>query len=279
MDIIIMIVFGCFAGLAAGLLGLGGGVIFVPVLAYVFLHQDIGGPFYYMHLAVGTSLAIMIFTSATSFMENRKKQRISRYAFKTTIPWVILFCTLGAVVASFLPSYVLSLFFALLLILMMFKLFRKIIQPSSKKKFADDVIADDIDIHIKSHSAVLNGVLIGLQGGMLGGGGGVITVPYLTHKGYPIKIATGTSSAITIPITIIGTITYIILGFFDHIHVAYAIGYIYWPALLCMAPTSMIFAKLGVKLSSHIPPKTLEIMLLLLMFALTIKMIDLVFAQ
>ena len=276
MDIVIMIVFGCFAGLAAGLLGLGGGIIFVPVLAYVFLHQGIGGPFYYMHFAVGTSLAIMIFTSATSFRENRKKRRISKYAFKRTIPWVVLFCTSGAVVASFLPSYMLSLFFALLLILMMFKLFRKIIQRPSKKKF-DDVVADDIDINIKSHSAVFNGMLIGLQGGMLGGGGGVITVPYLTHKGYPIKIAAGTSSAITIPITIIGTIAYIVLGFFDHLHVAYTIGYIYWPALLSMAPTSMIFAKLGVKLSSHIPPKVLEIMLLLLMFGLMIKMIDLVF--
>ncbi len=274
-----MIIFGCFAGLAAGLLGLGGGVIFVPVLAYVFLHQGIGGPFYYMHFAVGTSLAIMIFTSATAFRENKKKHRINKYAFKRTIPWVVLFCTSGAVVASFLPSYMLSLFFALLLILMMFKLFKKVIQPSSKKKFADGVIADDIDIHIKSHSAIFNGILIGLQGGMLGGGGGVITVPYLTHKGYPIKIATGTSSAITIPITIIGTIAYIILGFFDHIHVACALGYLYWPALLCMAPTSMIFAKLGVKLSSSIPPKVLEIMLLLLMFGITIKMIDLVFTH
>ena len=141
-----------------------------------------------------------------------------------------------------------------------------------KAKYTNKAPHESTDNIISTKSAAFNGMLIGLQGGMLGGGGGIVSVPYLTHKGYPIKIATGTSSAITIPIVIIGAISYIILGYLDHNHIDYATGYVYWPGVLCMAPTSMIFAKIGVKLSSHVPSKVIETLLLFLMLILTIKM-------
>ena len=139
-------------------------------------------------------------------------------------------------------------------------------------RYTNQVELETTNNIISLKSAAFNGMLIGLQGGMLGGGGGIISVPYLTHKGYPVKIATGTSSAITIPIVIIGTLSYIVLGYLDHDHISYATGYVYWPGVLCMAPTSMIFARLGVKLSSYVPSKAIETLLLSLMIILTIKM-------
>lgn len=269
-----MISFGCIAGILAGLLGLGGGVIFAPIYAYIFLHFGITTQEAYMHYAIGSSLATMIFTSSMSFNENLKHGRVNSYAFKRIITWVVFFCLIGSIFASFLPSIVLCIFFASLLAFMIYRLIQKIYKRS---RISTQNKSQHSDTHISPVSSFFNGMLIGLQGGMLGGGGGIISVPYLTHKGYSIKVASGTSSALTIPIVIIGTLSYIILGYIDHSNIPFSTGFVYWPGVICMAPTSLIFTKIGVKLSTKASSKVLEGILITLMTIIMIKMLILIF--
>ncbi len=267
MEIIIFICLGMVTGILAGILGIGGGMIVVPALAFIFGYTGIGSE-YSMQYAAGTSLAIMIFTAISTVYKNYRLQRIYIPAFKQTIVWIIIFLIIGAVIARFLQGFILGLIFALMLLVLLIKMLRQ----DKAHKYNIEMNANNINITIPKKKSFIYGSLIGLKSGLLGIGGGAISIPYLTRYKVPIKIASATTSAFTLPISILGTICYCILGATDHIDTAYATGYIYWPAVLFIAPLSMIFAVFGTKIATHLSPKSIRLIFIILFAILIIKM-------
>ncbi|MFZ9035999.1 MAG: sulfite exporter TauE/SafE family protein [Francisellaceae bacterium] len=260
---IILILAGCLTGLIAGLLGIGGGIILVPVLAYVFSLMS-ATESAYIQFAAGTSLAVMIFTSISAVSHKLKHHEVNITFFKKLAPWIIAFNIIGAICAHFLHPHIITLLFALLLAFMFFKMMRQ---------------KAHIDPKIKPSHPVKNalwGSLIGIKSGLFGIGGGMISIPYLHGLGLPMKIASGTSSAFTFIIAITGTTSFIISGHLSHLDIAWTWGYVYLPAVIAVAPTSMIFAKIGAKLATKTSAKFIKWLFLCVLFVATAKMIWLV---
>jgi uncharacterized membrane protein YfcA len=268
MEIIAFIVLGIFAGLAAGVLGIGGGMIIVPSLAIIFGYMGIGSHFMVQY-ASGTSLAIMIFTSSIAVYKNYRLKRIYFPAFKQTIPWILVSIIIGAGIARFLPGPILSLFFATMLL---FLLIGMLLQ-NKDHKYNTEILSANININIPRKASFFYGLLIGFKSGLLGIGGGAISIPYLTKYKMPIKIASATTSAFTLPVAIIGTACYWLLGMTDKVEQIYSSGYIYWPAVIAIAPISMLSVPFGTKLATYLQPKIIRLMFIVLLIILITKML------
>ena len=256
---ILLIISGCITGVLAGLLGIGGGLIIIPVLAYVFYHSPETANAY-MQYAAGSSLGIMIFTAIASVPHKLKKREVNFSIVAMMAPWIIISDILGAVVARFLNAKVLGILFAVLLMSMFLRMLlqsTKLKEPkrNSKRKMA------------------FWGSLVGFKSGVFGIGGGIITIPYIHSLGHPIRTAIGTSSLFTLIISVVGSITFVITGLTSIEHIDWSLGYVYLPAVLCVAPTSMIFSKIGARLSSKTSPTLLKVIFLSILFISTVKMI------
>lgn len=265
MIVILYILLGSVTGFFAGMLGVGGGLIIVPGLAMIFKYYY-GYTGLYMHFAAGTSLAIMIFTAISSVRKNSAQKRIIWPIVWRILPWIIMGEILGAFIADSLNAFVLSMIFGVITLLLAIKMV--IFLFNSKHK--------NIDGNKTSINKVVSnimGTIIGLKSGLLGLGGGIISVPFLNSCGISMKKATGTSSALTLPISIIGTICFIFLGIHPYHHIAFAVGYVYWPAALVIIPCTMFFAPIGCTLSYMMPTKWLRIILIIFLIFVTYKML------
>ncbi|MDA0910813.1 MAG: sulfite exporter TauE/SafE family protein [Proteobacteria bacterium] len=258
--ILLLIFSGCLTGILAGLLGIGGGLIIVPVLAFVF-HQLPETTSAYMQFAAGTSLGIIIFTALSSVPHKLRAREVSFDIVIKMLPWIISMNIVGAVIAHFLSSRLLGLLFALLMLFMFLRMLFQSSHTIDKPKRSG-----------KRKSAFW-GSVVGIKSGFFGIGGGIITIPYINSLGYSIRIAIGTSSLFTLIIAITGSITFIVTGLMDHIELSWSLGYLYLPAILCVVPSSMIFSKIGAKLSSKTPPKVLKVIFLVLLLGVSIKML------
>jgi len=251
---------GAACGLLAGLLGIGGGVVIVPVLvsyfAFFHLQRDLT-----MHYAAGTSFGIMIFTAISSVYQHKRLGHMIFPIIVRMLPWVVLGTCLGAIVARFLHSAVLSIIFGVFLLLisanMLFKL-------KGVKRYIHRKIN-------RQHVRIVS-TLIGLMSGMLGIGGGALTVPFLRYNGIPMKKSSGSAAFLTLPIALCGFTLFLILGLSRHT-LPWATGYIYWPAILCVAPISILFANLGARLTHRLRPEILQIAFSLLLVVLGVKML------
>lgn len=267
MEFIIYVIIGALTGIFAGLLGIGGGMIVVPALALLFEHFHIGAH-YNVQFASGTSLAIMIFTSLATIYRNHQLKRIYYPALKQTIGWVLVTIILGAVVARFLHGDIIAVIFAGMLLILLIKMLKQ----DSYHKYNAETLASNISVHIPRKKAFYYGCIIGLKSGLLGIGGGAIAIPYLTRYKVPIKIACATTSAMTLPIAVVGCICYMITGLTGGMHQSMSTGYIYWPAVVLIAPASMIASKFGTKLASILSPKSIRLIFILLFSILIIKL-------
>ena len=265
MIIILYIALGSIAGVMAGMLGIGGGLIIVPGLAMIFKYHY-GYTNQYMHLAAGTSLAIMIFTAISAMRKNHTQKRVVWPIFWRIIPWIVAGDILGAFFANFLTATTLSLIFGSITLCLTVKM---IISALKIKHEKDE--KEKTTIH-KTLSAFI-GSIIGLKSGLLGIGGGAISVPFLHSCGLSIKKATGTSSAFTFPIAIVGTICFMLLGLSHHLHITHTIGYIHWPAALIIIPCTMFFAPIGCTLSYKMSTKWLHIIFILFLILVSYKML------
>ena len=140
-----------------------------------------------------------------------------------------------------------------------------------KAKHKKEEEKEVINIH-KLASAIV-GTIIGLKSGLFGIGGGAISVPYLNSFGLPMKKATGTSSAFTLPISIVGTICFICIGMFNHSNIPYSIGYVHWAASVIIIPFTMYFAHIGCLISNRMPTKWLRAAFILFLLFVSCKML------
>nr|VFK15122.1 MAG: Uncharacterized membrane protein YfcA [Candidatus Kentron sp. LPFa] len=245
MDIVSLLLLGVVAGILAGLLGIGGGVVIVPVLFWILGANAEIPAVHLMHIALGTSLATIIITSLSSIHAHHKRGAVQWPIVRKLAPSLVIGTLLGAVIADALPSDGLRLFFAVFILLVSIRL--------------------GFDIQVSPHRQTpgklglgVAGLVIGKLSALVGIGGGTLTVPFLLWCNTPIRHAVATSAASGFPIAVAGTIGFMATGWQAADLPAWSSGYIYWPAFVAIAPVSLLFAPLGAKLAYTLPVNLLK---------------------
>jgi len=230
---------GVITGTVAGLLGLGGGLIIVPALLVVFSWQDIAEQ-HIMQLAVATSLMTITLTSLSSTFTHHKLGNVNWDSVLNLLPSLIIGGFTGAYIATIMASQYLQYCFAIYMILMAMAMWN----------------LDLFTVNERSISTVPTFAVGGLVGGisaLVGIGGGSLLVPYFTMMKQSIKRAIGTSSACGFPISVAAIVGFLFFGKEVNLNIAWQTGFIHWQAFLGIISTSIIFAVIGAKLSSHLP--------------------------
>jgi len=238
--ILLTAILGSFAGFAAGLLGIGGGVILVPLFLWLF---PIAGfpPDLIVHTAFGTSLAIILPTSISSTLGHRKRGNVDWHMVAFLALGGIIGSFIGSSVAAVIPGDKLKMCFGLMQIVVSLKLlfYKPYIPPENLER-----------------SKRISLLLVGLAGGFFsaffGIGGGVIAVPLmLILLQLPIHLAVGNSSALIVVSSFSAVSCYVWFGIQNPDTAPFSIGYVNLLVTLLVAPLTMIFARIGVKLASR----------------------------
>ena len=219
-------------GFVAGLFGIGGGLITVPFLFYIFGKLGLDQA-YIMHLAVGTSFAIIIPTSIVSVITHHKFKAVDFNIVKSYGIFAVLGITFGTIYAATLKTESLVLFFSLVIFFLGFYLlFLK--EKESK-----------ISIKIKLKHKIFFGFIVGFISAPMGIGGAIMNVPILKFFGYTINKAIGSSAAIGFLIAIFGSIGFLITGSYLKTNIPLSIGFLNIPAFLIFVPITMFMARIG----------------------------------
>lgn len=230
---------GIFAGILAGLLGVGGGVVVVPGLLYAFTAHGFPNTMV-MHMAAATSLAAMVGTTMVSVYSHHGREAVRWSVFWKMLPGIIFGSILGVCVAALLSSHGLQIIFAIFLIYVALKIF---FTSHHQQKIWQ----------LNLWWLNLGGLAAGVSSGLLGIGGGLFFIPLLNRFGLSFPEAAGTSAACTVPVAIMGTLSFIVVGW----HLPYAFpwtsGYIYWPAVVAVTAVSTVFVFLGAWLAKRLP--------------------------
>ncbi len=246
LAIIIFAITGIFAGFFGGLLGIGGGLIAVPVLLLTF-HLLGFSATNAMQVAVGTSLGAMVFTAASSAWAHYRQQGVNWHLFRLLIAGVAAGAILGALIADLLPSQKLAFIFGVFV----FFIGVYFLLPTEKLEQPGELRPPHFFIMFTI------GVIIGVISSILGIGGGIITVPILTAFRTPLRNAISTSAVIGFFIALIGAISFLFLGLKQPTF-TYSIGYLYVPAFIFIGLTSSLAAPYGAKLAYTLPTHVLR---------------------
>lgn len=252
------ILLGAFAGFMAGLLGIGGGGIMVPLLTSIFLAQGISAD-YVVHLALGTSMASIVMTSLSSMKAHHGRGGVIWPVVKAMAPGVIAGTFLATFLAARISSLYLAIFFSLFMGYVAFNMLRNK-QPQGGGKTASNTELAAVGSGIGAVSAIVSI------------GGGSLTVPYLAWRNIDLKKAIGTSAAVGLPISIAGTLGYL-LNSHDGLDIPYAVGLVYLPGVLLISAASFFTAPLGAKLAHRLPVGTLKKVFGILLMLLSLKML------
>ncbi|MFV1922906.1 MAG: sulfite exporter TauE/SafE family protein [Methylotenera sp.] len=257
--ILSFLLLGSFVGFMAGLFGIGGGGIMVPVLTTLFIYQGVPVE-KVVHLALGTSMASIIVTSLSSMRAHYAKDAILWPIVKVMALGIILGTFITTFIVVNIPSIYLALFFSLFMAYVSMQMFL------DKKPKPSRMLAGNGGL-------LLAGSGIGAISALVSIGGGSLTVPYLLWQNVDIKNAIGTSAALGFPISVVGTIGYMVNGWAATTVEAYTFGFVYIPAVLLISATSVITAPYGAQHAHNLPVKTLKKLFALLLIALSLKML------
>ena len=244
ISMLVFLACGAFAGVLAGLLGVGGGIVIVPMLSLVFPWQGVP-PQYVQHLALGTSLASIIVTSISSSRAHNARGAVRWDIWKAITPGILLGTFVGGIVAAGLPIGFLKAFFVCFIYFVAVQMLLDF-KPKASRELPG----------FAGTSAV--GGFIGLISSFVGIGGGTLSVPFMSFCNVPMHTAVGTSAAIGFPIAVAGTLGYIVGGWGMPDLPTGAIGYVHGLAFLGLASASFFTAPLGAKLAHKLPVKTLK---------------------
>ena len=229
-------------GFSAGFFGIGGGLISVPVLFYVFeslgLNKD-----YIMHLAVGTSFSIIVPTSISSVLTHKKFNAVDFSIVKSFGLFVIIGVILGTFFASTLKTQNLILFFSIVTFFLgIYLIFIKDKKVNTASNF-------------KIHYKAIFGFISGFISAQMGIGGAIMNVPVLKFFGYNINKAIGSAAAIGFLIAITGTIGFLLAGNYKGIDAPLSIGFVNIGAFVIFVPITIFMARLGAKTVNKIDKK------------------------
>lgn len=239
-----LVVAGALAGMFAGLLGIGGGAIIVPVLALFFEHQG-ANPDAVMQAAIGTSLATIVFTALASVRAHQARGAVRWSVFWQLTPGIVAGGFVGAAVAHRLPGHFLKTLFGVFLLLVALQM-----AIGKKPKSQRPPLA--------TRWMWVAGGVIGALSSLFGIGGASISVPFLLWCSLPAVEAIGTAAAIGLPIALAGTIGYIVTGFYATGLPRWSIGYVVLPPFFGIVIASILSAPIGARIAHRLPQMTLQ---------------------
>lgn len=243
-DITLFLMVGVITGIMAGLFGIGGGAVIVPALIPLFSSFQFPAELV-VHMAIGSSLATIIFTSLSSIHSHHRRGAVLWPLVWRLTPGILIGSWLGAMLAGLIEAFWLQRIFAIFLLLLSLKMFLN--QKSTSRYIMPSMVG---------LSTVGGG--IGCLSSIVGIGGGSLTVPFLVGTGTLIQKAVATSSACGFPIAVAGSIGYLISGWNLSNLPPTSSGYLYWPAVLIISVGSMLFAPMGVRLAHRLPALTIR---------------------
>lgn len=231
---------GIAAGFLAGLLGIGGGLVIVPLLYFWFSADPVAAP-YAMHLALGSSLAFIVVNSGTAAITHARLDGVRWTEAKRLAPGLAVGSLAGAALADLLPTNVLAKYFGVFLLVMAaLLLFRRRQRVHAGRAW---------------HSTVI-GVPMGVVAALAGVGGGVMVVPWLFSRGYRAAEVIATSSVCTVVVAATGVVGYLV--FAEAVPLPGVIGYVHWPAVLGVSVTALFAAQAGARLAHRVNQQLLR---------------------
>lgn len=257
--IVALLAMGSFGGFAAGLLGVGGGMILVPFITMIFTARHIA-PELVVHMAIATSLATIMFTSLSSVRAHHLHGAVLWKVVAMLAPGILIGSWVGPWIGKQMNTQLLSLVFGLFVA---FSATQMLLpkRPSAARELP------------KEPGMLAMGGLIGVVAGLVGAGGGFISVPFMTWCNVRIHNAVATSAALGFPIAFAGTLSNIYFGWGEPGLPQYSLGFIYLPALLLIAMASVTLAPAGARLAHRMPVRRLQIIFAFLLYALAAYML------
>ncbi len=256
---VILIFLGLFSGLMAGLLGVGGGLIIVPVLIIIFEQQNF--PVVYLsQMAVATSLTTIIFTSMSSIRSHHQAQIIDWSVVFRLSTGIVVGAILGALFASKITGVLLQALFGIFAVLVSLQM------VFSLKPKAGRALPGKLGLGI-------SGSVIAAVSALFGIGGGSLSVPLLSWFGVEMKKAVAISSACGLPIAFFASAGFILAGWKITDFPAGTFAYIYWPAVLLISSVSMITAHYGARLAQRLPAQKLKQIFAVFLFIIGVRFI------
>ena len=250
---------GAFVGFLAGLLGIGGGMTLVPVLAALFAAQQLA-PEHTVHLALGTGMASVIFTGSASAREHHRHGAVDWKIAARLVPGMITGTLLSTLASGWISQRALALAFAVIVFAgaTQILLGRK---PAASRTLPGPLPMFGV------------GAAIGVISGLVSAGGSFLTVPFMLFCGVVMHTAIGTGAAIGIPIAVVGTIGYVASGLSTGGLPPYSVGFVYLPALAAPVAGSMVTAPFGARAAHRLPVPTLRRVFAALLYVLAAKML------
>ncbi len=240
----IFLLCGVIAGIFAGLLGIGGGVIIVPILTFVFTFLNVE-PSHIHHLCLGTSLATIMVTAISSARAHNKRGAVRWDIVKAITPGILVGTFAGGLVAAHIPDTYLKAIFVCFIYLVALDMFLGK-KPKAQRELPGTLGTSGV------------GLGIGTLSSFVGIGGGTMSVPFMTFCNIPMHTAVGTSSAIGFPIAFAGTLGYIVGGYNQAGLPEGTLGYVHILAFLGIAAASFFTAPIGAKIAHKLPVATLK---------------------
>jgi uncharacterized membrane protein YfcA len=256
--ILSLLAMGCFGGFAAGLLGIGGGMILVPFISMVLAARGVPEGLV-VHMAIATSLATIMFTSLSSVRAHHKHGAVVWRIVALLAPGILVGSTIGPWIGKQMNASTLAWFFGA------FVAFSATQMLVNKKPAA----ARDLPGAPGMFAA---GGVIGILAGLVGAGGGFVSVPFMTWCNVRIHNAVATSAALGFPIALAGTLANVFYGWGEPGLPKYALGFIYVPALLIIVAASVMMAPLGARTAHRMPIRQLQRVFAVLLYALAAYM-------
>lgn len=250
---------GALVGFFAGLLGIGGGVIMVPLLVLVFRAHGLPGE-HVLHLALGTALATIVFTSISSMRAHHGRGAVDWKVARAMAPGMLAGSFGAALVAGLIPTRPLAVMFTALVFYAATQILLDL-RPRTTRKLPG------------AAGVFLAGAIIGAVASLAAAGGAFLSIPFLTWCEMPLRRAIGTAAANGLPIALAGSAGYVIQGWRVSELPGGSLGFVYLPALALLVVTSMAAAPLGAALAHRMPVPRLRMVFAAMLYLLALRML------
>jgi len=250
---------GCAVGFLAGLLGIGGGMVIVPMLVFVFTAKGFASS-HLMHLSLATSMATVPFTSASSVRAHDVRGGVDWRVVRGMLPGLAAGALLGALVAGAVPSRPLAIFFTVFIFYAASNMFLQLRTKPTRQ------LPGRLGLGV-------TGGVVSFLASFLAAGAAFMTVPFMTWCNVPLKRAIGTAAALGFPLSLASSIGYVYAGWGVPGLPAGSFGFVYLPALGLIAAASIFTAPLGARVSHGLPVRKLRNVFGLLLLAIAVRML------
>lgn len=260
--LLIYLASGCLVGFFAGLLGIGGGSVMVPILSMVFAARGYNSD-HVVHMALATSMATIIPGGFMSARTHHQHQSVNWQIVRHMLPGILLGTFCGSIFAHASSTAFLKGFFVVFICFLAAQMlfdFGKVLTANPAKAIPSVLALS------------LFGFLMGVVSSFAGIGGAVLSIAFLLWCGLTMHGAIGTAAALGVPLAIAGTIGFVVTGLSDKTLPAWSLGYVYLPAMVSIAATSILMAPVGARLAHRLPVAALKKVFVVLLVALAIKM-------